>query len=277
MAYTFYLYHPHLTFLDPLNTTHFVKPNGRQGKELCASTEALFRIGKDAYERLFQEVSKEEEEGTEKFEVKSKEDFDHIVHSQYFEFINLLRPMFQGMESSGRLKVKDSKGKVLNIEWSDTENNQIVDLAWQVFSKLPSKIAALSKRSYADMFLLHALIAIDDALISIDLGSTDAVSTAIEAANALANAIAIQSGSEKLQEARQDMAYRGAIARIERDPKTKEKSFIFDCWQGWQKSPNTYASKAAFARDMLTKCECLSSQKKIEDWCREWEKVHPAG
>ena len=31
-----------------------------------------------------------------------------------------------------------------------------------------------------------------------------------------------------------------------------------------------YKSKAAFARDMLEKCEHLTSTKKIEDWCREW-------
>lgn len=68
-----------------------------------------------------------------------------------------------------------------------------------------------------------------------------------------------------------------AKLKLANDPKQQEKSFIFDCWQSWQEKPDSYKSKAAFAKDMLTKCEHLASQKKIEDWCREWEKANPAG
>ncbi|MGF6757266.1 hypothetical protein [Paraburkholderia sp. GAS42] len=63
----------------------------------------------------------------------------------------------------------------------------------------------------------------------------------------------------------------GGKARAAKDPKQREKTFIKDCWQDWQLKPDTYKSKAAFAVDMLDKCEHLSSQKKIEDWCRTWE------
>ena len=68
------------------------------------------------------------------------------------------------------------------------------------------------------------------------------------------------------------MAYRAALARVAADPKQKEKAFVFQCWQDWQKKPESYKSKAAFAKDMLTKCEKLDSQKVIEDWSRAWEK-----
>ena len=64
----------------------------------------------------------------------------------------------------------------------------------------------------------------------------------------------------------------GAIAKLKMDPKQNEKSFVRGCWQDWQKKPSAYKGKAAFARDMLTKCEHLKSQKKIEDWCRAWER-----
>lgn len=74
-----------------------------------------------------------------------------------------------------------------------------------------------------------------------------------------------------------DLGTRGANARIKRDPKQIEKKFVFSCWEKWQENPNNYKSKAAFSRDMLTKCMHLTSQKKIEDWCREWEKEHLAG
>lgn len=68
-----------------------------------------------------------------------------------------------------------------------------------------------------------------------------------------------------------------AHTKVAKDPKQKEKSFVFECWQDWQKNPDSYNGKAAFGRDMLTKCEHLTSQKKIEDWCREWKKANPAG
>ena len=67
---------------------------------------------------------------------------------------------------------------------------------------------------------------------------------------------------------------KGAKAKLakDKDGKQKEKAFIRECWDDWQEFPEIYASQAAFARDMLSKCENLKSQKKIEDWCREWKK-----
>lgn len=63
----------------------------------------------------------------------------------------------------------------------------------------------------------------------------------------------------------------GAFARLAADPKQTEKTLVRECWDEWQKQPENYRSKAAFARAMLDKCAHLESQKKIEDWCREWE------
>ncbi len=60
-------------------------------------------------------------------------------------------------------------------------------------------------------------------------------------------------------------------SKLLRDPKQQDKLFVLECWQKWQSDPTTYKGKASFARDMLTKCEHLTSQKKIEDWCRDWE------
>lgn len=72
--------------------------------------------------------------------------------------------------------------------------------------------------------------------------------------------------------ARSNLGKAGVKAKLDNDPKQKEKDFVYKCWQEWQTNPDSYRSKAAFARDMLDKVENLSSQKKIEDWCREWEK-----
>ncbi|WP_155848163.1 hypothetical protein [Advenella kashmirensis] len=65
---------------------------------------------------------------------------------------------------------------------------------------------------------------------------------------------------------------KAAAKRLLNDPKQEEKKFIYECWKEWKKNSINYKSKAAFARDMIEKCEYLTSTKKIEDWCREWEK-----
>lgn len=62
-----------------------------------------------------------------------------------------------------------------------------------------------------------------------------------------------------------------AKARHAADVKQEEKRFVRQCWDDWQKQPERYKSKAAFARDMITKCAHLESYSVIEGWCREWE------
>lgn len=69
---------------------------------------------------------------------------------------------------------------------------------------------------------------------------------------------------------------KGGDNRWNGDPKKAEKAFVESCWIHWQENPSNYKYKSDFAVDMLNKCEHLKSQKKIEDWCREWEKSHPA-
>ena len=59
--------------------------------------------------------------------------------------------------------------------------------------------------------------------------------------------------------------------KLANDPRQAEKIFVKECWDKWQQTPSSYKSKAAFARDMLEKCDALTSNKVIEDWCREWE------
>lgn len=61
-----------------------------------------------------------------------------------------------------------------------------------------------------------------------------------------------------------------SLIRHRDGPKAAEKRFVYECWQDWQAKPHLYKSKAAFCRDMLEKCEHLTSTKKIEDWTREW-------
>ncbi len=84
-------------------------------------------------------------------------------------------------------------------------------------------------------------------------------------------------GETATKQIKSDLARKGAYALLAKDPRQTEKIFVFECWQKWQRKPDNYKSKAKFGKDMLEKCEHLTSQKKIEDWCREWEKANPAG
>lgn len=70
----------------------------------------------------------------------------------------------------------------------------------------------------------------------------------------------------------------GDLARLRhaRDPRQKEKGFIRECFDAWQLQPGRYKTTAAFARDMLEKCQHLTSQRKIEDWVREWRRASPS-
>lgn len=63
-----------------------------------------------------------------------------------------------------------------------------------------------------------------------------------------------------------------AIKKHASDPKQADKALVRECWDDWQKQPERYDGKAAFARDMLLKYESLKSQPVIEGWCRLWER-----
>lgn len=67
-------------------------------------------------------------------------------------------------------------------------------------------------------------------------------------------------------------------ARLEKDPKQKEKTIVYEWWLDWQKHPEKYKGKAAFARDMIKDLDHTKDVRTItEKWCPEWEKLHSTG
>jgi hypothetical protein len=70
----------------------------------------------------------------------------------------------------------------------------------------------------------------------------------------------------------QDRARDAAVAKHKVDPRQADKAIVRECWNTWQKNPDDYKSKAAFARDMLKQFPNLESQPVIEGWCRTWER-----
>lgn len=255
----FSYYHPYLTYANP-NNDRFIAPTGKPTKELNADTEALFRLGKQAFKRLVQGGEFLREEFSEGY-------------AAYWNMIDMCRETFAVMLDAGMIRpISDTTEQPISIDIKKADDDQIISLCWQVYSKSWNKAEAddEDKSLLRDLFLFHALREIDNALIGLALDG-EAVVAAIYAANSLSNAMAIDSGDSNLIQARKKFAYQAVIEKLKRDPKQREKKFVRECWDTWQQNPESYKSKAAFARDMLTKCEHLESQKKIEDWCRAWE------
>jgi len=63
-----------------------------------------------------------------------------------------------------------------------------------------------------------------------------------------------------------------ALKRHASDPKKRDKDWVRECWDEWQRRPTNYKTKSAFASDMLKKGLRLESKPVIQRWCREWAK-----
>ncbi len=92
-----------------------------------------------------------------------------------------------------------------------------------------------------------------------------------EAYDALSLSLLDKGSSEMVKDAHSYLASRGAKQMLAKSPKQKDKATVRECWETWQKRPDSYDSKAAFARDMREKFSNLESQPVIEGWCRKWE------
>lgn len=77
---------------------------------------------------------------------------------------------------------------------------------------------------------------------------------------------------ELLKYFRTELALKGAKAKLAIDPKQAAKGKVKECWNDWQKKPNNYKGKSAFAKDMMNKFEELDNQAVIARWCGQWEK-----
>ena len=258
-ARRFQCFDPYMTYAKSDND-RFVRANGKPGKELNPDTEALFRIGEEAFTRLSQGE-------------KISEDEFRKGCSSYWEYIDEFRTLVEELNEQGRVLVQSSDGQPVEFDITSIDETQVMSICWQSYSaRVAVKGEDEAVAVFRELFLFHALREIDNALIGIDLDGREAVVAAIGAANALSNAIAIESGSEKEQEIRRDMAYRGAIEKLKRDPKQAAKIRVKECWKKKKKKPANYKGKSAFAKDMMTKFEELDSQTVITRWCGQWEK-----
>lgn len=246
----FLTYHPFLTYSDP-NNDCFIQGDGELCGELDQDTSALFSIGRESFNRLPK--------------VKSKEDFDNAI-SSYFGFIEYSRAELAMLVGMGIFKVESKANKEIELDWHEFDGSQIIAIAWQLFYKNKNSLDAEEKTTIRDVCLWHALIEIDNAIIALDIHEDGAVIAAIEASNALANALSIDSGDENLQKARREIAVRGANAK---HVKTYEKrKQIIEYWREHIPYDTPIEKTAEWLKDSFpdiahrTLCRYVSEAKK---------------
>lgn len=246
----FQAYHPYLTYSDS-NNNCFIRGDGKLCGELDQDMAALFNIGRESFNRLPR--------------ANSKEDFDNAI-SSYFGFIEYSRAMLTGLFSEGIFQAKTGSGEEIKPDWYEVDDSQIIAIAWQLFSKNQDQSEADEKTTIRDVCLWHSLREIDNAIIALELHDSGAVIAAIEASNALANALSIESGDEKLQQARREIAVRGANAK---HVKTYEKrKQVIEHWREHIPFDTPIEKAAEWLKDSFseiahrTLCRYVSEAKK---------------
>ncbi|KAF0843440.1 hypothetical protein FNL37_0866 [Methylovorus glucosotrophus] len=246
--------HPESKFFIQKNGTEFCLSRNRNSSDL----NEIFRLGKE----IFRRISLLQKNG-------SFEDF----LSTYDMDIQLFREMAIYLHQSKKIVlIGDISGeRIENPDWYEMNHAEIINICWNVATSTDWLSDNDFSSLYYSCLLGCALIEVDRTLLNLMMGE-GAVESSISAANLLSNAMSIDSNNKSFELSRKNFALSGAIGRLNADPRQKEKSFVFDCWKKWKLDTSRYQSKASFARDMLEKCEHLTSQKKIEDWCRVWER-----
>lgn len=137
----------------------------------------------------------------------------------------------------------------------------------------PTEILAELSVDFVDMLNYSILLAIDDALISYQLGQGsafgDAVAEIVEMAS-LANEIKSRPLVE--QKARKDVARNAAAAKLANDPKQAAKRDARRLWEDWQSGRTLHKSAAAFARYVVDTIPAIESEESVRRWGREWRK-----
>lgn len=261
----FNAFHPYLTYTNCQKL--FIGPNGEPSFEGWGESLEniedrddlldLWELGKDAFDALG--------------DLPKKEDFTEL--SDYYRVsIRTLRLTIA--QSIIEREIEENSinddDRQFNRDIDDWSDGTVAELAVQMWQWLPQQ-GELSRRIRISL-LFSCLKSIDAVVMAMCIGGDGAVSSAIAAAKSLANFEAFVWGDDSLAIMRSKLAANSAMARHKKDPKQKEKTLVRECWADWQSRPEIYKGKADFARAMLDKCEHLTSQKRIEDWCRMWER-----
>lgn len=245
----FKAFDPYLTYSNSLND-RFIKPSGDKDKELTSDTEALFNIGLDAYKLLISKASKAE--------------FDN-GNENYFNFIGSMRAFLIELVKMKVVSIKSENDENLDFDFETLESGQILDIIWKIYLKNPLLAEDDEEKdiNFVELYAYHSLREIDHCLVGIFCDGRDAICSAIYATQALSNATAIASREDKLIEARRELAYRGAIERIKRDPKQKALKEIKLHYESQKDQFKRRGYTAQFIREMHSKYPIITEQKTI--------------
>lgn len=259
----FSTYDPYVTFSSRENR-RFVKAKGESSFEgwsepLDEDEEALWRLGKNAFDAL---------------NASSRDEF-YLAYQTYIDGMQMNREMLAEMAEQGTLLTQNSEGENVSPDWSEYPPDEILAFVWQIVSQIPrEKHPPEFQDLLRQSFLYACLKMIDDALIAYMLDGCGLLSVVLGAASAFSNAEALSSGNPALTKARKELAYKGAMERLKRDPKQADKTTIKSYWDRWKRQPDLYTTKAEFVRDMLDgKTQALKGNSEtVNRWIRQWEK-----
>lgn len=188
---------------------------------------------------------------------------------------------------------QDPLGKRVEIDVGGLEPFDVLSIQQQVFDRDGSAKEAGDFALLQQVWCVVCMAEIDHALLSAmydDAG--DGVESALRAREALQKArdssrILVKALGAETNEAgdrgavvvavRSDFARLGALAKLEKDPKQKAKQEVRAAWNEWQRRPHMYASKSAFANELLKRQSALTNQRVIVDWCGVWEREQKGG
>jgi hypothetical protein len=259
----FSAYDPYATF-SSLENRRFIKSTGESSfsgwsEPLDDDEQALWRLGKNAFDAL---------------NATSRDDFEH-AYQTYIDGMQMNREILAELSENDTILIQNSNEERISPDWSKYPPDEILAFIWQIFSQIPrekhpQEFQALLRQS----FLFACFKLIEHALIAHMLDGRGLLSAVLGAASAFANAEVLTSDNPTLTKARQELAYKGAMERIRRDPKTADKMTVRDYWVRWTKQPDLYKNKAEFVRDMLDgKTTALKGNSEtVNRWIREWER-----
>lgn len=255
--YHFQAYHPYLSFSDPNNSLFVNVRNGLPADPGNTDNEALFRIGKDAYHRLYPASSREEFD--EAFEV-------------YHGLVDILRTSLKDRVRDGILVTALSDGRKIDVDFESAPDPQIVMMAWTLY-----KNDTKAMPDFINLYSYLTLIHIDMVFVAVAHRREGAIEATIQAAYALSNVLAIESGNERLQEARQVLAYQGGMARhAETHAKRKE---VVAYWKDhiYPNHPKMSNEKAAeWLKDTFTDLSMRTLAEYVAQAKREEKNIPPA-
>jgi hypothetical protein len=166
-----------------------------------------------------------------------------------------------------------SDGRKIDFDFETAPVPQIVSMAWSVCKK--------DSNARPDFIILYSCLVlayIDIVLVSNAYGREGAIEATIEAAYALSNVLAIESGNERLQEARQELAYQAATTRHTKTNARRQE--VVDWWRTniLPNHPKMSNEKAAeWLKDTFTELSVRKLAEYVAEAKKEEKNIPPAG